>query len=622
MTASKSLSLLVMGLMVIAFTGQAAAAPATSSKRSTGWQNELKTVNGRVHAIGTVGAASAASPALTRVDNFQVLGHNDLGALDTNGDVWVHGNFAYIGTWARPCNGRGVKIVDVSNLHAPQLIGTLAARFGTSAEDMAVRHVSTPHFTGDLLAVGLQRCSGDSSLDSQDFGPEFWDVTNPYQPKKLSSLGVTHGGGGVHELNLFQRGTHVYALLATPFAEWFDPVPGGDFRIVDVTNPEQPIQVGEWGARAHGLSPGPFYGQGSFGARFDHSARPSADGMKAYVSYWDLGVLTLDISNVTNPVLLSRTKYAPDADGDGHSVSAYHGSQDKFLLQNDEDFDPRSPANIRYGANGTGVASESAGGAALWLAPGHALTAKVVQAANEGCVASDYPGNTRGKIAVVRTPFPFFDPEGGAEPRCLQQDQDSAAAAAGAAAVVHDFISTSTSPQWFDAGSAGIPVLFTDHATAQGMVSAGSSRLEAQRPSWGFMRVFDAATGVQVAKFDGLPNVHELSGPEGDWSIHNNEVVGDRSYASWYTNGVVALDLQPLNKLHPGDPVLVGQFLPPGAPSHAPGIIPNNVPIVWGLAIRDADGNEHGSAQSEMAIFVSDMNSGLWIVRPMGVAQP
>ena len=33
---------------------------------------------------------------------------------DVNGDVWVHGNFAYVGTWAIPCTGTGVRIVDVS----------------------------------------------------------------------------------------------------------------------------------------------------------------------------------------------------------------------------------------------------------------------------------------------------------------------------------------------------------------------------------------------------------------------------------------------------------------------------------------------------------------------------
>ncbi len=603
-------SVLLLSYTLLVGTQAASADPPPNSKRDAGLQNALNALNDRARAYGLLNQAPPSDPTPLLADNFEVLGHNDLGAQDSNGDVWVHGNFAYVGTWGNPCTGRGVKIVDVSNLSAPRVIGALASRPGTSAEDVVVRQVSTPFFTGDLLAVGLQRCGDQPALDRAQFGPEFWDVTNPYRPRKLSFLGVSHGGGGVHELDLFQRGSNVYALLATPFDEFFDPMPGGDFRIVDVTDPRNPVQVGEWGAAAHGLAPGPFYGQGSFGASFDHSARVSADGMKAYVSYWDLGVLTLDISNVTNPVLVSRTRYSADADGDAHSVSEYQGTRKRFLLQNDEDFDPRSPAHILY-AGQMGVASESPGGTPLWEAPGHRLTAGVVQAANQGCASSDYPPGTAGKIAVVRSPFPFFDPGGGEFPLCLHQEQDAAAAAAGAVAVVHDFIATATSPQWFDFGSVNIPVLFTDHATAQGMVAAGSATLQAQEPSWGFLRVFDAATGAQVASFDDLPGVHDLPPPNGFWSIHNNEVVGNRSYASWYTNGVVALDLTPLNRRKPGDPIMVGQFLPAGGRAATP-FLPSNIPIVWGVAIHPSDN----------VVFVSDMNSGLWIVRPTGPAAP
>jgi hypothetical protein len=556
-------------------------------------------------AVQAASAATAAASAPV-ARNFKLLGHTDLGASDTNGDVWVLGNFAYVGTWADPCDGLGAKIVDASKLRAPKLIGRFAARDGTSAEDIEVRHVSTKFFTGDLAAVGIQRCGSDPALDSQQFGLDLWDLTDPFHPVKLAFLGVTNGGGGVHELDLFQRGKKVYALLATPFSEWFDPVPGGDFRIVDVTNPRAPVQVGQWGAGAHGLSVGPFFGIGSFGASFDHSARASDDGSKAYVSYWDLGVLTLDISDVTNPVLVGQTKYPADADGDTHSVSIYPTGKRPFLLVNDEDFDPTSPTHILFGPGGSGIGQFSPSGPAVWELPGHSLRARVVKADNEGCSTSDYPKRTPGRIAVVRTPFPFFDPGGGAPPLCLQAEQEAAAAAAGAVAVVHDFISTATSPQWFDIGSVGIPVLFTDHATAKGMLDAGAATLDGQRPSWGFMRVFDASTGRQVAKFDGLPHVHDVTPPAGAFSIHNNEVLGHHSYASWYTNGVVELDLTPL----PDDPRLVGQFLPAGAPSHS-AQIPGNVPIVWGVAIRPPAGDE-----DEPTVFLSDMNSGLWIVRP------
>jgi hypothetical protein len=600
-------SLALVGLLTLC--ASALGGP-SKTVRDVGVRSDISGLRPADTAVGEAVPEADAGQQVAK--NFKLLGHNDLGAEDTNGDVWAHGNFAYVGTWGDPCNGKGVKVIDASDLREPELVGRVGARAGTSAEDVVVRRVSTSAFAGDLLAVGIQSCAADPPPETETFGAEFWDVTDPTAPRKLSEIGLAHGGGGVHELDLFQRGEQVYALVATPFTEWFDPIaPSGDFQIVDVTNPRMPVRVAHWGAGAHNLSPGPFFGQGSFGARFAHSARASSDGTKAYVSYWDLGVLTFDITDVTNPVLISRTRYRADADGDAHSVSEY-GS---FLLQNDEDFDPRSPAVIRYGEDGRGIANESPAAAALWLQPGHELTAAVVRASNQGCEAGDYPADAVGKIVVVATLGPpEFETPPGRAPLCSQEQQQQAAAAAGAAAVVHDFLAFATSPQFFgEVAEVGIPVLYTDHATAWGIVTVGEATLRAGRPSWGFLRVFDKASGKQVAKFDDAPNVHAFPPPDGDWSIHNNEVVGDRSYASWYSNGVVALDLGPLGRGRPRDPVKVGQFVPPGAPSHSE-FVRSGVAEVWGVAVAEHD---RGTV-----LFLSDMNSGLWIVKPTGPAAP
>jgi hypothetical protein len=558
-----------------------------------------------------VKARPPAPPTPLVANNFEVLGHHGLGAKDTFGDVWVHGNYAYVGTWSSPCLGRGVRIVDVSNLEKPKMVGKLAMRRGTSAEDVVVRNVTTASFTGDLLAVGIQRCGPNRRLDEQKFGIELWDVGDPTRPRKLADLGLDTGGGGVHELDLFQRGGNVYALLATPFSEFFDP-PGGDVVIADVTDPSSPVVVAAWGAGAAGLTPGGFHGIGSFSASFAHSVRASVDGTKALVSYWDLGVITLDISDVTKPTLVGRTTFPEGvlADGDLHSLSEYHAGPRRLLLTNDEDIDPRSPARILYGSS-VGIGTESPGGSPLWLEAGRQLLGPVVQADKHGCEPGDYPKSADGSIVVVRTPFPLFDPEPGEEPLCTQEQQDATAAEAGATAVVHELISTATSPQWWDFGDVDIPVVFTDSGTAQGMVTSGVAVLQATPPSYGFLRVYDAASGQQVAKFDAAPNVHTLPAPAGDWTIHNNEIIGRRSYASWYSNGIIALDLSPLHAAVPSDPVMVGQFVPPGARSRTPALI-GNVAQVWGVFIREADG----------VIFASDMNSGLWIVRPVGAAAP
>ncbi len=542
-------------------------------------------------------AARNVSGAQRVARNFDVLGHVDFGRRDTNADVFVHDGFAYVGTWGSPCSARGVKITDVSDPRKPRFIGTLAHRTGTSAEDVVVRSVSTDAFTGDLLAVGIQRCGGSPGLDEQLFGAQFWDVTQPRHPVKLGVINMTDGGGGVHELDLVQRGGNVYALLATPFSEWFDPQQDGEFRIIDVTNPGRPRQVGQWGAAEHGFSPGPLFGQGSFGSYFDHSVRASADGMRAYVSYWDLGVLTLDISDVTQPRLVSRTRFPPSADGDAHSVSIYRSGDRKFLLQNDEDFDPRSPVELRSGGRQVGFGSESPFAPALWSQPEHKVSGRVIRAAWQGCFSGAYPAGTEGSIVVVKTLFSFLgDPS--FEPRCSQGTQERAAKRAGALAVLHDFRSPDTSPQWFSVDQVSIPVVFAEPRDAAALAKAGQGTLRAGRPSWGFMRIFDAATGRQVAKFDAVPNVHTLPSPDGAWSIHNNEVVGDHSYVSWYSNGIVALDLSPLQAADPSDPEKVGQFIPPGDPR------------VWGVAVRGG------------LVYASDMNSGLWILRPTGPAAP
>ena len=559
------------------------------------------------------GAGSEVVPAPQIANSFRVLGHENLGAEDTHGDVWVTGNYAYVGTWGDPCTGLGVKIIDVSRLHHPVMVGRLAQRPGTSAEDVVVLKISTPEYTGRVLAAGIQRCGGDPRLDDRAFGVELWDVRNPRNPRRLGTIGLAHGAGGVHELDFFQLGDRAYVLTATNFSEWFDPEPGGDFRIIDVTDPRQPVRVGEWGAHAHDLAPGPFFGMGSFAASFAHSARASADGTKAYVSYWDLGVLTLDITDPSDPELIGRTEYPDGADGDAHSLVPYSAGGRDFLLQNDEDFDPRSPAMIDF-PGGSGWGAEQPLSRPLWDLPDHMLEADVVMASEEGCVAGDYPASTTGAIAVVRTLYPYFDPtfdpETSPQPSCSQFAQEAAAAEAGAAAVVHQFVSEATSPQWFDFGEVAIPVLFTDEETAAGMVDKGRATLTAPEPSWGFLRVFDAETGEQVTVFDDLPGVHELPGPSGYWSIHNTEVSGDIAYSAWYSNGVVALDLSPLAESPPGAPELVGQFAPRGARSRTD-FIHGGVPVVWGVAIRPRDGT----------MFVSDVHSGLWIIQPTGPAE-
>ena len=564
-----------------------------------------------IHAHAPQLSASAAGTVSSDVvaENFDVIGQADLGLIDTNADVWVHGDTAYVGTWEIPCDAAGVKIVDVTDPASPTQIGNLAQIPGTSAEDIVVRSVSTAWFEGDLLATGIQRCDyEDRSLDDDKFGFDLWDVTDPASPVHLAYMGISHGGGGVHEIDLFERGNKVFVAAAVPFSEPFEG--RGDFFIADVSDPYHPNVVGQWGALANGLVPSPFIGLGNGPLDFAHSARANLDGTLAFVSYWDLGVISLDITDPHDPVMVGRTLYPVGSEGEAHSVAeVFTPGGGHYLLQNDEDFDPLSPVLVGAGGAIGAGAEPGFGPPRVWKLPGHELAGRVARPLHQCCTPSDYTGHPGGRIAVPRTIVSHF-----ADRLCSQARQENVAEEVGAAAVLHDWVSNETGPIPFLADvDLGIPVVLADHSIAREAVEAGHVRLIGQPPSWGFIRVFDADTGEQVAKFDAAGYVHSgLRGPVGFWSVHNNEVWGDRDYAAWYTDGVVALDIGTLDGAPPGDPVLVGRFVPEGGPSHVPGFIPDGVPVVWGVVVRPSDG----------LLFVSDVNSGLWIVEPTGPAAP
>ena len=57
---------------------------------------------------------------------------------------------------------------------------------------------------------------------------------------------------------------------------------------------------------------------------YAHSARASADGQRAYVSYWDAGVIILDISDPAEPRVEGRV-IDRSFDGNFHSADEMDG---------------------------------------------------------------------------------------------------------------------------------------------------------------------------------------------------------------------------------------------------------------------------------------------------------
>jgi hypothetical protein len=288
---------------------------------------------------------ASAPPALA--DPLDLLGAFDPGSAGYNASAVGLNGVAYLGTWGGPseCPSLGVRVIDVHDPTAPAPIGTAAVYRGTTTEHLAAAHFATSAFTGDVLFVGVQRCQPGGGAPS---GLAIWDVTDPANPGELAFLPTGRGSRGVHEFAVRQHGARWLAYLAVPNSEITDGT--GDLRIVDVTDPQNPLQLVDWGARKDaGLPVGvraqclPFC-RGTVPQVFLHSVALSPDGRTAYLSYWDLGVIMLDVSEPNAPRYLGRFAEPQSAEGNTHSVSLAHDG--KLALVADETTD-RPWGNLR-----------------------------------------------------------------------------------------------------------------------------------------------------------------------------------------------------------------------------------------------------------------------------------
>ncbi len=320
------------------FAGVAAAAALLLA--SAGPVGASRVPDGQSAGLGSAASDITRGPAWTapmRTSNFTVVGHSDLGGGGLNADVWEHRGYAYVGVWSGPCPATGVKVADVRNPRHPKLVSRLRNPSGTSAEDVVVRHVETAGFTGDLAVVGIQSCGEDDVFR----GFQFFDVTDPTSPRKLSRFKVAAGTMGCHEVDLVARKDgRVLATCANAFAEQI--AGSDDVIVVDVTNPSRPHKVGGFAIeRDLGVDPATTPDNvGCFGATFAHSVRFTRGGHQLFVSYWDYGTLRFRVR--TDGGLLgpnARTDVSPpDEDADNHSMTLARDGD--TMVVNLEDFSP------------------------------------------------------------------------------------------------------------------------------------------------------------------------------------------------------------------------------------------------------------------------------------------
>lgn len=322
--------------------------------------------------------SASTGPRAGSARNMTVVAHNPLGERGFNADVWEHKGYAYIGQWGftdfakgskqRFCPSgaeSGVEVVEVTAIDpATQThrVSKLQNPALTSAEDVVAYTASStqtpPAFRGrDIAAAGLQVCGGSRTNTSIPRGLMLWDVTVPAMPVQIGFVDTGCCTRGVHEFEIEHHANgRTYAYATVPTSEYAeegspsgfrDRQGRGDFRMIDITDPSNPVEVSDWGVIHDAGGPlGP--GQGCDpDAVYGHGAEPSHDGTEVYLAYWDSGFVALDVSNPANPTYRRDSDYEPNEDGDAHS-SMYDDDRG-LLFSADEDFCKTSGPSIERG---------------------------------------------------------------------------------------------------------------------------------------------------------------------------------------------------------------------------------------------------------------------------------
>jgi hypothetical protein len=304
--------------------------------------------------------------------NIAVAGRGVRLEADATTDVWVLGKYAYTGTFSEPCGGEpnaGILIWDVHDPNKVSQSGFIPSPIGSRANDVKVASLNS----GDILVHTNEPCDGGAG------GFEIYNVDDPNNPVFMAHVQVDEinqitdslfGGlkdNGVHNLWLFSQGDKDY--VAAQSEGVFD-----GFQIFEITNPAAPVLISGWGAEevfdpdvgdetedVNRVLDAALWMLGGFGSsqnRFLHDFTITKDSNTAYLAHWDAGLIKLDISDITNPQLISVAIDPTSEDGEVNSHSVWPNADGTIVVEGEEDFSPfETQFTIATGPNAGSYAS-------------------------------------------------------------------------------------------------------------------------------------------------------------------------------------------------------------------------------------------------------------------------
>jgi hypothetical protein len=490
-------------------------------------------------------------------DTLEVLGRFVVPFDNLTSDVWAHGNYAYLGSFNQPfCSFdlTGVRVIDISDPANPVQVAFIKDKMGTRTNDVKVAHIETPHFSGEILVtvnegcgVTLPRLNANGNAAKPRGGQggiSIWNVTDPTKPRAMKQNFLPKGNG-IHNTFIWQQDSNAYLIAV-------DDVDARDVIIVDITKPQSPKEITRVGAPDW---PNLDFSEIEGPAVFLHDVwvQENDGRVIAYLSYWDAGLVLLDVTDPANPVFLGDSLYPnPDKSGlppEGNGHVAVPTADGSLVIFGDED-------TAKFSTFGTfdigGIPSTNKVGSALF-GPQPAVDTfpepsdVVAVAADFGCNAGDFVA-TPGDVVLIERGVCFFSTKAA-----------NAQAAGYDAYIVFNDAARGDGIINMSAGTADvitIPGIFVGNTVGSAMaaeIGGGGAvtvvGVDGLEDGEGFMRVMDVTEPgniVQVGSFvtEGVlpPANAQLAGTRDAHNVVLNDGRPGLAYWAWYYEGIRVVD--------------------------------------------------------------------------------
>ena len=570
----------------------------------------------------------STGPTSKVAKNLDVVGRGERNEGDATTDVWAYDGYAYTGTFASPCGGdpsgeAGIWVWDVHNKNKPTLSNIIQSPTGSRTNDVRVDGMNS----GAVLVHSNESCAGGPG------GFEIYNVDDPSNPVALASVRIDDPNPltpfifgpvtdvGVHNLWLFSQGENDYVGVTTETAY-------GNFHIYDITDPANPVLESFWGAE-ESFDPGVVAsgdfdrnldaaiwltdGFGASANRFHHEVTISADGTMAYLANWDAGLVLLDISDPSDPQLVSIAidPVNGSLDGEVNSHSVWPSEDGTIVVEGEEDFSAWEatvpPSSITL--DGTTSGDPTIPATAISTTDGDLFEFSDQTGLTGSSDGTSVNIDGRPSIAAIElsTPGPTFADIGGATGEFVFIGRACDVTAG-------DVLLNAT-----DVDPGDIAVVrrgaceFEEKANAAASLGAAAVVIANNNPvssEWSGLRLWDysdPSNPILASTFNTECSVSTAPGgncdPNGTYSVHNVlvESRGNKTFAyvSWYWDGMLVLDVS-----DPYNPVEIARYLDNSETNLNDGLAND----FWGI---------YKEANSPF-IYGSDRNGGLYIFKEKG----